>query len=169
MWLLLSRYIEGAWENLNFIGLSEDHLLTANGQELILLPSNVKINNRCELHISLAKFMITQDPRCIALSVVQFIEVYIPVLATSRESHIVMEPVNTHDFTLMTMELEAFSVDAGVKVVDINVLILDNAGEQMTTVRELNLIATLEHSGSERKDLVAQHVAPNDFVLQGDN
>ena len=125
----MSRCVEGAWENLNFIGLSEDHLLTANGQELILLPRNVKINNRRELHISLAKFMITQDPRCIALGVVQLIEVYIPVLATSREPHIVMEPVNTHDFTLMTMELEALSVHAGVKVVDVNVLLRNHASE----------------------------------------
>ena len=163
------RYIGKAWDNLDILCLREDYLVTADGQELVFPPSYVHVDDRCKFHISLAEFVVANCPRHRSERVVQLIEVYVSILATSREAHIIMEPVNAHDFTLVAAELEALSVLTRVKVVDINVLILDNAGEQMTTVRELNLIATLEHSGSERKDLVAQHVAPNDFVLQGDN
>ena len=58
-----------------------------------------------------------------------------------------MVPVSTHDFTLMSVELEAFCIHTCVKIEDVNVLLLDYTSKQMTTVRELNLIATFEHIG----------------------
>ena len=109
--------------------------------------------------------MITIVPRRVSFSFVQLIEVYHPVLATSREPHIIMEPVNTHDFALMSMELEALGVDTRVKVVDIDVLLRNHASEQMSTVCELDLVATFEHYGSERNDLVTEHIAPYHLVL----
>ena len=76
-----------------------------------------------------------------------------------------MEPVNTHDFALMSMELETFSIHTCVKVVDVDVLLRNYASEQMSTVCKLNLVATFEHYGSERNDLVTEHIAPYHLVL----
>ena len=109
--------------------------------------------------------MITIIPRRINHRVVQFIEVYLAILATSWEAHIIMEPVNTHDFTLVSMELEALSVLSCVKVEDVNILFLNHAGEHVTTVWELNLIATFEHIGSKRCNWVTKNVAPYNLVL----
>ena len=75
-----------------------------------------------------------------------------------------MEPVNTHDFALMSMELESLSIYTCVKVVDVDVLLRNYASEQVSTVCELDLVATFEHYGSVRNDLL-QYIAPDHLVL----
>ena len=90
-------------------------------------------------------------------------------MATRREAHIVGEPVNAHDLTLVSSEAHAIGNGASVEIEHMDLLILNHAGKEMASVRKLYLATALEHVGLEREYLFAQHITQYDFVLQSDD
>ena len=99
----------------------------------------------------------------------QFVEIDLAILATSREAHIVGVPVNTHDLTLMSSETHTITDGTCVEIEYVDLLILYHAGEEMASIWELNLVTPLVHVRLEWGYLVAQHIAEYDFVLQSDD
>ena len=75
----------------------------------------------------------------------QLVEIDVAVLSTSREAHIIGKPVNAHDLTLMSSEAHAISDHTCIEFEYVDLLILDHAGEKMTSIRELNFVTALVH------------------------
>ena len=101
--------------------------------------------------------------------IVKIVEVDVAILSTCSEAHIVVEPVDSYDFVQVTCELHGFFALVSVEVVDVNVLVGAYDGEQVATVAEFDLAAALHLQLLVVLNLVAQHFAHKDLVLQSED
>ena len=83
----------------------------------------------------------------------QVVEVNHAILATGGEAHIVGVPVDAHDAKNVTLELHSILAVACEEVVNIDVLLFVDAGEEMSTVGKPDLVAALDLQSLKLVDL----------------
>ena len=156
--------VELAGDGLEIGRLRVDDLLVTDGDEVVVAAGQVDYGGELDLA---AIILVVTVPLTDILRRVEVVEVDIAILTASREAHIVGIPVNAHDSAHMALELHIVRAVTRVKVVHMDVLLIENASEQVTSIREPNLITTLNGYLPVKLDLAAQDVAHEYFVLQG--
>ena len=120
--------------SLKLLHLRVDDLLAAHSQAVVGSSWDVEVDNRRESPVSLDEFVVTVVSRSVTLGRMQFVEIDLAILATSREAHIVGVPVNTHDLTLMSSETHTITDGTCVEIEYVDLLILYHAGEEMASI-----------------------------------
>lgn len=98
--------------------------------------------------------------------VVKVIEVDLTTLAAGCETEVVLLPVNTFDLLDVATKLhEAWAVKS-IEVVNVERLLQSNTSEKMTTVRELNLSATLAGNALGSVQRLAQDIVNFNLIRE---
>jgi hypothetical protein len=97
----------------------------------------------------------------------EVIEVNIAVERTTREAHVVFEPINAAHLLLMAFTLEVGGVFSGVEVVNVDVGGAHSRCEHVSAIAELDLTAILGDDGLIFLNAVRQDIHELDLVVEG--
>ena len=114
LWLRMRHIVGWPWHELQGLTLSVDNLLVANCQELVWLARQVNYRGEFDISSVLVHSAVSFTD---ILTRVQVVEVDVAVLTTSRETHVICEPVDAHNALHVTLELHSLVAVVRVKVV----------------------------------------------------
>jgi hypothetical protein len=141
-----------------------DFLVTSDNVNLVHVVWNVHGTGHNDL---LLVEILILDSSTNLFQGLEIIEVDITVHSARGESHVILKPVNASDSVNVTFTLVVAWVLVGVKVENVNGVLVDSACEQVTSMRESYLSASLDLNILEWEQSLGQHVHKQDLVSDG--